>query len=117
MTCFNQTDAKGNDWPGCDFSLDVTGGWYDAGDHGKYVVNGGISVWTLMNYYERENLYKTGQDSAFSDGMVQIPEQSNQYNDLLDEAKWMMDFMLAMQVPADKKYRCLWGISRVICLR
>ena len=25
------------------------GGWYDAGDHGKYVVNGGISVWTLLN--------------------------------------------------------------------
>ncbi len=24
------------------------GGWYDAGDHGKYVVNGGISVWTLL---------------------------------------------------------------------
>ena len=37
---------------GCDYSLDVTGGWYDAGDHGKYVVNGGISVWTLMNQYE-----------------------------------------------------------------
>ena len=31
---------------GCDYTLDVTGGWYDAGDHGKYVVNGGISVWT-----------------------------------------------------------------------
>ena len=23
-------------------SVDTTGGWYDAGDHGKYVVNGGI---------------------------------------------------------------------------
>ena len=31
--------------PGCDYTLDVSGGWYDAGDHGKYVVNGGISVW------------------------------------------------------------------------
>ena len=38
---------------GCDYTLDVTGGWYDAGDHGKYVVNGGISVWTLLNWYER----------------------------------------------------------------
>ena len=36
----------------CDYSLDVSGGWYDAGDHGKYVVNGGISVWTLLNQYE-----------------------------------------------------------------
>jgi endoglucanase len=56
-----------------------------------------------MNYYERESLHKTNSTSAFADGMVQIPEQSNQYNDLLDEAKWMMDFMLAMQVPAHKK--------------
>ena len=38
---------------GCDYTLDVTGGWYDAGDHGKYVVNGGIAVWTLLNQYER----------------------------------------------------------------
>ena len=38
---------------GCNYSLDVSGGWYDAGDHGKYVVNGGISVWTLLNQYER----------------------------------------------------------------
>ena len=24
---------------GCTYTLDVSGGWYDAGDHGKYVVN------------------------------------------------------------------------------
>ena len=30
------------------------GGWYDAGDHGKYVVNGGISVAQLMSAYERD---------------------------------------------------------------
>ena len=38
---------------GCDYELDASGGWYDAGDHGKYVVNGGISVLTLLNLYER----------------------------------------------------------------
>jgi endoglucanase len=31
--------------------LDETGGWYDAGDHGKYVVNGGISVAQLLSAY------------------------------------------------------------------
>ncbi|HKO53777.1 MAG TPA: cellulase N-terminal Ig-like domain-containing protein, partial [Polyangiaceae bacterium] len=36
-------DAKGS------YSLDVSGGWYDAGDYGKYVVNGGLSTWLLMN--------------------------------------------------------------------
>ena len=33
--CFSSKDDRGNAWPGCDYSLDVTGGWYDAGDHGK----------------------------------------------------------------------------------
>ena len=33
-------------------TIDVTGGWYDAGDHGKYVVNGGVSLWTLMNIFQ-----------------------------------------------------------------
>jgi endoglucanase len=34
-----------------EYSLDVTGGWYDAGDHGTYVVNGGISSWKMMMQY------------------------------------------------------------------
>ena len=34
-----------------DYQIDCVGGWYDAGDHGKYVVNGGISVWTLQNMF------------------------------------------------------------------
>ena len=42
---------------GCSYSLDVSGGWYDAGDHGKYVVNAGISVWTLLNYWERAQAF------------------------------------------------------------
>ena len=33
----------GEPWT-CDYTLDATMGWYDAGDFGKYVVNGGISV-------------------------------------------------------------------------
>ena len=48
---FSQT-VYGEPWT-CDYTLDVTGGWYDAGDHGKYVVNGGISVAQLMSTYER----------------------------------------------------------------
>ena len=52
VTCFNRNDALGQPWTGCAYALDAMG-WYDAGDHGKYVVNGGISVWTLLNQYER----------------------------------------------------------------
>ncbi|WP_234022644.1 glycoside hydrolase family 9 protein [Sorangium cellulosum] len=83
---------------GCDYTgLDVTGGWYDAGDHGKYVVNGGISVWTLMNQYER--FAKFGSTAAFDDGKMKIPENGNGVSDLLDEARWELEFMLKMQVP------------------
>ena len=83
----------------CSYSLDVTGGWYDAGDHGKYVVNAGISVWTLQNEYERARyLGKNAED--FADGTMNIPERKNGAPDLLDEARFEIDWMIRMQVPA-----------------
>jgi endoglucanase len=82
---------------GCDYKLDVTGGWYDAGDHGKYVVNGGISAWTMMNQYERGKAFGSVDD--FADGKMNIPEKKNGVPDILDEARWEMEFMLKMQVP------------------
>lgn len=81
-TCFAGVDEKGVRWPGCAYTLDVTGGWYDAGDHGKYVVNGGIALWTLLNMAER------GQA---------LPG-------LLEEARWELDFLLRMQVPGGTRY-------------
>ncbi len=95
--CYGGKDEGGNDWVACGHSLDVTGGWYDAGDHGKYVVNGGISLWTLLNLYERQAV--KGRAPAFPDGSATIPEAGNGVNDLLDEARWQMEFMLSMQVP------------------
>ncbi len=86
---------------GCSYSLDVSGGWYDAGDHGKYVVNGGISLWTLLNLYER-NKYLGSSAADFADGKLNIPEHHNGVSDLLDEARWQLDFMLKMQVPDGK---------------
>lgn len=96
-TCRRDKDPLGNRWPGCDYTLDVTGGWYDAGDHGKYVVNGGISAWTLMNLYETQQAF--GLDDSFRDGLVTIPEAGNGTNDLLDEARFELEFLLRMQAP------------------
>lgn len=93
LTCFSGQDMNGNVWPGCDYSLNVGGGWYDAGDHGKYVVNGGIALWTLLNAHERFG------DAVFPDGALQLPEAGDGLPDLLNEARWQMEFMLAMQVP------------------
>ncbi|MQY16130.1 Cellulase 1 [Streptomyces sp. RB5] len=81
----------------CDYTLDVSGGWYDAGDHGKYVVNGGISVWQLLSTYERAKL--TGHAAELGDGTLDIPESGNGVPDILDEARWELDFLLKMQVP------------------
>jgi endoglucanase len=81
-----------------DITVDVTGGWYDAGDHGKYVVNGGITVWTLQNMYERM-LYTNDDVSMLGDDTMNIPESGNNYPDLLDETRWHMEAMLKMQVP------------------
>ena len=89
----NKGDGNVPCQPGvCDYRLDVRGGWYDAGDHGKYVVNGGISVWQLLNTYERfDGVRKVG---------LAIPESGDRTPDLLDEARWELEFLLKMQVPA-----------------
>ncbi len=96
----------------CTYALDVTGGWYDAGDHGKYVVNGGISVWTLLNQYERAlheaaprahtagaGGSRAGVVADFGDGTMSIPERANGVPDLLDEVRWELEFLMKMQVP------------------
>jgi len=93
VTCWGPEDHRGNVWGGCPYELDASRGWYDAGDQGKYVVNSGISVWTLLNIYE----YGLADD--FADGKVKIPEAGNGVNDLLDEARFNIDFMMGMQVP------------------
>lgn len=96
--CFDQTDTAANTWTGCNYTLDVPTGWYDAGDHGKYVVNGGIAAWTMLNQYERAQ-YLGGNAAAFADGEMNIPENANGVADLLDEARWEVEFLLDMQVP------------------
>ncbi|MFF3818504.1 glycoside hydrolase family 9 protein [Streptomyces bluensis] len=87
----------------CDYSLDVSGGWYDAGDYGKYVVNGGISVAQLMSSYERTLHTKGADRDALGDGRLVVPEHGNGVPDILDEARWEMDFLLKMQVPKGQK--------------
>ncbi len=85
-------------------SIDTTGGWYDAGDHGKYVVNGGVSIWTLLSIYDRAlnngnaDFLKKWDDNS---GTVTIPENGNKIPDILDEVQIEIDFFKTMQDPAD----------------
>ena len=85
----------------CDYSLDVSGGWYDAGDHGKYLINGGFSVWALQNLYEALSKYG-GTVGDFGDGKLSIPEGKNGKPDILDEARFGLEALMGMQVPAGK---------------
>ncbi|SHM41475.1 glycoside hydrolase family 9 protein [Ruminococcus flavefaciens] len=84
-------------------------GWYDAGDHGKYVVNGGISIWTLLNMYERATFNeKTAAKFADGSGTVNIPESgdSKKIPDIIDECLYELEFMTAMKVDSSEP---TWG--------
>ncbi|MCM0678466.1 glycoside hydrolase family 9 protein [Micromonospora phytophila] len=98
----NQGDTSVPCQPGvCGYSLDVRGGWYDAGDHGKYVVNGGIATYQLLNTFERTRTAATAAGgAALGDGTLRVPERGNGVPDVLDEARWELEFLLRMQVPA-----------------
>lgn len=66
------------------------GGWYDAGDFGKYVVNAGVSLGNLFFFYENFGNY-------FGDAALNIPESGNDVDDFLDEMKYELDWLLTMQ--------------------
>lgn len=70
------------------------GGWYDAGDYNKYIVNSGITVATLLSLYEDFPDYVGALN-------VDIPESGDAVPDLLQEALWNLRWMLSMQDPAD----------------
>lgn len=66
------------------------GGWYDAGDYNKYVVNAGVTVCLMQGFYE---LYP----DVVKDNVLNIPESGNKISDLLDEIKYELDWVLTMQ--------------------
>jgi endoglucanase len=69
-------------------------GWYDAGDYNKYIPSAAIATYTLLAAYEHFPGYFSGHDTG-------IPESGNTLPDILDEAWWNLEWMLAMQDPAD----------------
>ncbi|GIO15869.1 hypothetical protein J19TS2_54240 [Cohnella xylanilytica] len=69
---------------------DVSKGWYDAGDKGKYVNAGAKALSDLFWAYEL-------MPEKFADHQFNIPESGNGIPDLLDEARWELEWMLKMQ--------------------
>lgn len=80
-------------------------GWYDAGDYNKYIVNSGISTFTLLTAFEHFDTY-------YKNKTLNIPETGGTLPDVLDEVKWNLDWMLTMQEPADGSvYHKLTGLD------
>jgi endoglucanase len=66
------------------------GGWHDAGDYGRYMVNSGITTGTLLWAWE---LY----EKSLLPMELQIPESRGPMPDFLAEVRWNLGWMLAMQ--------------------
>lgn len=73
--------------------ISTPGGWYDAGDYNKYVVNSGITMGTLLDAYE--------DFAGFFDTLhTNIPPIPG-VPDLLNEVLYNLRWMLTMQDPND----------------
>jgi endoglucanase len=71
--------------------LDLSGGWYDAGDYNKY------SNWTANYIVDFMRAYLEAPGAWGDD--YGIAESGNHIPDILDEAKWGIDHLLRMQRP------------------
>lgn len=76
-----------------DQKIDVSGGWHDAGDYGRYVVAAAKAVADLMYAYE-------ANPEIYSDN-IGIPESGNGTPDILDEVRYELEWMLKMQDKSD----------------
>ncbi len=72
-----------------DQKIDVNGGWHDAGDYGRYVVPAAKAVADLLYAYK-------ANPEMYSDN-IGIPESGNGTADVLDEARYELEWMLKMQ--------------------
>ncbi len=77
-----------------------TGGWHDAGDYNKYVVNAGVSVGFMFKAWE----HFRPRIEAITHG---IPESGKGLPDLLAELRYEYDWLLTMQMDDGRVYHKL----------
>jgi endoglucanase len=84
-------------------TINSTKGWYDAGDYGRYIVNSGITTYTLLSLYEHfPDYFKTLKWNIPADGTLP---------DLLAEIKYNLDWMLTMQASDGGVYHKLTSLG------
>lgn len=74
---------------GTNDTIDVSGGWHDAGDYGRYIVPAAKTIADLLYAYETN-------PELFSDN-IGIPQSGNGTPDILDEARYELEWMMKMQ--------------------
>ena len=84
-------------------TINSSKGWYDAGDYGRYIVNSGITTYTLLSLYEHFPEY-------FKSLKWNIPAEGS-LPDLLAEIKWNLDWMLTMQAADGGVYHKLTSLG------
>ncbi len=74
---------------GTNEKIDVSGGWHDAGDYGRYVVPAAMTIAGMLYGYE-------ASPQLYSDD-TNIAESGNGVADILDEVRYKLEWMHKMQ--------------------
>ncbi|HEX8151023.1 MAG TPA: glycoside hydrolase family 9 protein [Pyrinomonadaceae bacterium] len=77
--------------------LDAAGGWHDAGDYNKYVVNAGVTVGILLRAWEEFGARVRRVD-------LRLPKTRTGLPAYLAEVKWELDWLLKMQAADGSVY-------------
>ena len=78
--------------------IDVTGGWHDASDYLQYLTTSANATYQLLYAYEQN-------PAVFKDDYQENGESgANGIPDILDEAKWGLDWMVKMNPLAGEMY-------------
>lgn len=77
--------------------IDVTGGWHDASDYLQYLTTSATTAYQMMFAYQENP--QSFDDYYNNNGKL----GKNKIPDILDEAKWGLDWMLKMN-PNDEEY-------------
>jgi endoglucanase len=77
--------------------INSTGGWHDAGDYNKYVVNAGVTVGCMFRAWEDFR-------PAIQKAKLNLPERGGPLPEFLAEIKWELDWLFTMQAPDGSVY-------------
>ena len=81
--------APALEWDNNNITKTVIGGWHDAGDYGKYVGPGAVTVAHMLYAY-----LLCGEGCI---DVLNIPESGNGVPDILNEARYELEWLLKMQ--------------------